>query len=233
MQESVDAKIVAEEAGQCGSTAKLDSAEQAVERETHTGRFLWQQGFTLIELMIVVAIIGVLAGIAIPNFLKFQMRSKVGEGKVNLSAIRTAEEAYFFEIGTYLTWPLNPAAAPSSQKRAWTPCPNVPPQAGDPGHCFIGWEPEGDVYYSYIVATDSARPSSQFFAVGESDIDGDGTLNLWGYQKPSTSGQFTIAATQGCNTVLNVEQSTTSGANVPMTKQVGPCNSPLFGISVF
>ncbi len=77
--------------------------EQAVEHETHTGRFLCQQGFTLIELMIVVAIIGVLAAIAIPNFLKFQIRSKAGEGKVNLAAIRTAEEAYFSEIGTYLT----------------------------------------------------------------------------------------------------------------------------------
>ena len=180
------------------------------------------QGFTLIELMIVVAIVGVLAAIAIPNFLKFQMRSKAGEGKVNLSAIRTAEEAYFAEIGTYLAWPLSPAAAPTSQKRAWAPCPNVPPQAGDPGHCFIGWEPEGDVYYSYIVATDAPPPSSQFFAVGESDIDGDGNLNLWGYQKPNAGGQFTIGATQGCNTVLNLEQSITAGANVAMTQQVPP-----------
>ncbi len=90
------------------------------------------QGFTLIELMIVVAIVGVLAAIAIPNFLKFQMRSKASEGRLNLAAIRTAQEAYFSEIGTFLGWPLSPAAPVSSQKRAWAPCPNVPPQARRP-----------------------------------------------------------------------------------------------------
>ena len=59
------------------------------------------KGFTLIELMIVVAIIGILAAIAIPNFVKFQCRSKQSEAKGNLKALYVAEESYRAEYDTY------------------------------------------------------------------------------------------------------------------------------------
>ena len=62
-----------------------------------------KKGFTLIELMIVVAIIGILAAIAIPNFLKFQAKSKQSEAKTNLKGIFTAETSYFGENNTYDT----------------------------------------------------------------------------------------------------------------------------------
>ena len=60
-----------------------------------------QKGFTLIELMIVVAIIGLLAALAIPNFIRFQARSKQSEVKANLKGLFTAERSYYQEKDTY------------------------------------------------------------------------------------------------------------------------------------
>lgn len=60
-----------------------------------------EKGFTLIELMIVVAIIGILAAIAIPNFLNYQCKAKQSEAKANLGTIRSMQEAYFAEYDEY------------------------------------------------------------------------------------------------------------------------------------
>jgi type IV pilus assembly protein PilA len=60
-----------------------------------------KKGFTLIELMIVVAIIGILAAIAIPNFLNYQCKAKQSEAKTILGSMVTCEEAYFAENDTF------------------------------------------------------------------------------------------------------------------------------------
>lgn len=62
-----------------------------------------EAGFTLVELMIVVAIIGVLSAVAIPNFKKYQAKAKTSEAKIQLAAAYTAEQAFYGDFGIYST----------------------------------------------------------------------------------------------------------------------------------
>jgi len=91
-----------------------------------------EKGFTLIELMIVVAIIGILAAIAIPNFLKFQARAKQSEAKQNLGAIFTSYTSYFADNGNY------PTAASITISGTTYNCLSV-----------ADWSPTGRLRYTY------------------------------------------------------------------------------------
>jgi type IV pilus assembly protein PilA len=60
-----------------------------------------QSGFTLVELMIVVAIIGLLASVAIPNFKQYQAKTKTSEAKLQLAALYSAQTAFAGDYDTY------------------------------------------------------------------------------------------------------------------------------------
>ena len=66
-----------------------------------TNRTNREKGFTLIELMIVVVIIGILAAMAIPRFMAANTRARQAEAKTNLRQVYTMQRAYRQEYDTY------------------------------------------------------------------------------------------------------------------------------------
>jgi len=111
-----------------------------------------RSGFTLIELMVVVAIIAILAAIAIPQYRKFQLRSKTVEAKENIGAIVTAEESFAAEHGQYAQCSAAPTGVtPGPTKHAWAV------QTPGAGFDLIGFRPAGDVYYVYGVTSGAPK----------------------------------------------------------------------------
>lgn len=125
------------------------------------------QGFSLVELMIVVAIIGVLASIAVPNYLRATARAKRAEVPANVAGIRDAQMAYGASYDDYVH--LNEAprtmAALTNEAVAW-------PGTAGPEWEMLGWEPDGAVRGVYA----GIEMPNDFKVEGHSDVDFDGAI---------------------------------------------------------
>ena len=146
------------------------------------------QGFSLVELMVVVAIIGILSALAAPTFMGYVHKSQVAEATTFLGEVKERQEAYRAEFSQYsavcgTAFLGNPAprAVPDQTKIAWP--------AGLVNWNQLGAKPDGPVRFVYSTiagAPGTAAPGNYGFdgtdfwfgvdAIG--DLNGDGTQML-------------------------------------------------------
>ena len=166
-------------------------------------------GFTLIEVMIVIAIIGVIASIAIDQFQRFQLKSKSAEGKINLAAIRTAQMSYYSEYDPFTAATPNPAVIPGSSKGVF--------DLANPGFATLGFSPTSNVYFSYSAAVSADGTGVTLEAAA--DLDDDLEPQILGYVQVDRTGTR-VSPLQGCNVAALAEN------------EVAPCSTS-FGRSIF
>ena len=152
-------------------------------RDIHEVQPLKQQGtrprgFTLIEVMIAVAILGILAAIAIPNYVRYVLRAKQVEAYIMIGAIKNQQFSYLATYDCFVDTDPHPAGVPSPEMRTWMPLGN----SGNAGTCGntltfqdIDVRPRGNgVYFTYDCDTNPAAPWIEFTCNAVGDLDGDG-----------------------------------------------------------
>lgn len=163
-----------------------------------------RNGFTLIELMIVVALLGLLAAMAIPNFIRYQARSRRSEAFANLAGLSRAQIAYqaeresFVDSGNSYPDPtMYNDGVLSPQKMPWE-------GDADAAYSALGWEPEGEVFYSYGAWTSATGLGcgvceSCFTAAAYGDVDGNNSVQTVLYVHPSQVGGVLIECGEPLN----------------------------------
>jgi len=141
-----------------------------------TGSLKEPQGFTLIELMIVVAIIGILAAVAIPNFMRYQAKARQSEAKVALGGIWThASSVMQAQNGTYVITSMGQlgyGVTGTARYSYWFAVSGAP--AAIPGGSTAATPCNVNSSPAFVDAT-----MSSYTAGARGNIDGDTTCDDW------------------------------------------------------
>jgi type IV pilus assembly protein PilA len=136
--------------------------------------------------MIVVAIIGILAAIAIPNFARFQAKSKQSEAKANLKAIFVAKKSYAAEFDTFVCGAANFEAEPGNRYTY---------RAG--GSSLIASQKPASTYAQSNV-DNAAEADSSFVATAMGNVDADGFVDAWRIDQANLLCNGTPASATSC-----------------------------------
>jgi prepilin-type N-terminal cleavage/methylation domain-containing protein len=185
-----------------------------------------KSGFTLIELMITVALIGVLAATATVSFQLYNLRSKRSEASTNLAALRTTQLAYFHESGGFVPAPSSPGLAghPSADKANWMPVGFSPiPGAG---FDLLGWTPEGPTFFDYDTNAVMGPNGWYFTAAAYGDTDGDGFVSVFLYVQPDSAGNTLPSLIGGFLVPFDPNTCATHLNTVAQVPATGACGFP-------